>query len=242
MNDNGYERYSDSDHRDNPDDALYPAPLWARILRVTIRVLLTLTCVTVLGLLAFRLIFAGWYPRVCRRLHMTDALRAEHTAAGTLSPLTQKIAVPYEDRATGFYMTDNLLVVRETGSLQCSLRVNRRNYADVAERAGVAAPTDAEGFLAFSLVYEWTEEDGAVRGRLTYAPTAVLRETHLGYDYYKICFDGVDFDGALFDDPSFDEVETPDSTPWLALEIRVADAGESASPARVLVYENNSEF
>ena len=223
-----YERYSDSDHRDNTDDALYPVPRWIRVMKLLLRVAVILLCLATVGVLVFRLIFAGWYPKDFKRLHMTDALRAAYAERGSLEAWTQDLAVPYEDRTTGYFRADNLIFLKDPGALQCTLRINRASYADIAKAAGVKNPEQREGFLSFSLYY-----GGEGAETVTASPSAVLRETHLYYDYYKLCFDGLSFA-----DKNGKEI------PWYRLNIHVAGSGdtEDAPDACIVVYENNEEY
>ena len=223
-----YERYSDSDHRDNTDDALYPVPRWIRVMKILLRVALILLCLATVGVLAFRLIFAGWYPKDCKRLQMTDALRAAYTERGSLQAWTQELAVPYENRKTGYFRADNLIFLKDPGALQCTLRVNRASYEDIAKAAGVENTSDIEGFLTFSLYYGGEGVESIVAH-----PSSVRRETHLYYDYYKICFDDLSFS-----DRDGKEI------PWYRLNIHIAGSADSEPDpdACIVVYENNEEY
>lgn len=218
-----YERYSDSDHRDNDDEKLYPVPLWIRVTKLLAKIMLVTVCLATVGLLVFRMIFASYYPAVAKQLYMTDALRAAYVENGQLDAYTQNLLIPYESRKDGFFFADNLIFLYAPGSLQCSLRVNRKTYEDIAEANSVDLPSEIEGFLSFSLYYGGEEVED-----VCYTPTHVERTTRLYYDYYKICFDGVDFA----------------DIPWFRLNIHIAGHTDTeADPAAcIVVYENNEEY
>lgn len=228
-----YELYGDY-NRGEDEEPMGPAPsrfgVWVRrLLRILLIAIMASTCL----LIAFRMIVSGYYPDAVKYLYRTDALAAYAAEAGE-SPtiLTQKIRVPFEseyleasvieetqrgEERNGYFCAANLLVARETGSVQFSLRMNRQALYDVAAAYGVpasASPTDA---FTFTLV----APDGT-----RYAPSHTETDSALFYRYVKLCYDGV----------SFDEV------PWLRVEIEVVGADMTAPehpPMTICVYENH---
>lgn len=217
-----YERYMDYNGVHDDDHLLHPPAKWVMVLKALCKWLFVLACLFVVGLLAFRLAFAGWYPRFAKKLYMTPAISEAYAENGTLTALTQTLAVPWEDRNSGYYMADNLIVVKESGSIQVSLRVNENNYALIAQAVGLTEDYVREN-LTFTLYY------GAEDTPLTYSTAKVIKDKKLLYDYYKICFDGVDLSQNI---------------PWYRLNIHITGYADSeAEPlACIVVYENNEEY
>ncbi|MBO5788436.1 MAG: hypothetical protein J6R42_00665 [Clostridia bacterium] len=230
-----YERYSDYNHigEDNIED-VYPPPLWIKILRVMFRVMLISVCVLVCGILGFRLILSGWYPAAMKRLHVTEPMRAVIAEKGELDVYTQTLVVPYEDRATGFFIADNMFLVKDTGSLQISVRTNVKQYSRIAEHYKVECPEDLTDFLVFTLHYNNQNDADSTNTpteiiEITYTPTKIMKESHMGYDYYKICFDGISL---------------ADNIPWYRLNIHIKgyEDTEKIPAASIVIYENNPEY
>ena len=216
-----YERYSDYNNPDDDSEELHPYPLWFRILRATTKWILISICLLAVGVLIFRISLLGWYPKMAKQLYMTDALKAEYAETGTLEVLTQKLIRPEESRKYGFFYAGNMRFVKATGSLQCSLRVNRSAYAQMSEVYKTNLSADAMDNFTFTLYYS----DGETI-HLNYTPTYIDKETHLFYDYYKICFDGID---------------TNEDLPWYRLNIHLkgVEDTEDHPTAQIPLYVTN---
>lgn len=231
-----YELYSDY-NRGEDEEPLGPPP--SRFGVVVKRLLKTLAILVLAGaclILAFRMIASGYYPQEMKRLYHTEALTAYAAGAGTQPDVvTQKIRVPFESEIlesdaienahnaksqNGYFYAANLLVVRETGSVQFSLRMNHQALRDIAVAYGVDDITSPESAFSFAL----TDPEGN-----RYAPTAVFTDRALFYQYIKLCFDGV----------------TLEEVTWLRLEIDVVGADMTAAEhprLAVCVYENNESY
>ena len=217
-----YERYMDYNGVHDDDHLLHPPSKTAVVLKILCKCSLVLTCLFVVGVLALRIVFAAWYPASAKKLKMTPAIEQAYQLNGSLTALAQDMIAPWEDRVNGFYIADNLIVIKESGSVQLSVRINHANYEYIAAQV----KQEADGIkdhLSFTLYY------GAEQKSLAYAPTSVSVESKLYYDYYKICFDGVDIS---------------DSIPWYRLNIHIAGYADTEEKpyASILVYENNEEY
>ena len=217
-----YERYMDYDGVHDDDHLLHPPSKWVVVLKILCKCLLALTCIFVVGILVLRMSLAAWYPKSAKELRMTPAISQAHQTHGSLTALTQDMIAPWEDRVTGYYIADNLLVVKESGSIQLSVRINHSNYDYIAQQVKQTAEAVKEN-LFFTLYY------GAEQAPVTYTPTSVTVESKFYYDYIKICFDGVDL---------------ADSIPWYRLNIHMAGYADTEEEpyACILVYENNEEY
>lgn len=231
-----YERYGDYD-RGEDEEPLGPPPsrfgvVIKKILKTLLILLLAAACLT----MVFRMIVSGYYPAEMKRLYHTEALSAYAAAAGDQpTVVTQKIRVPFESEIlesdeiekaknaksqNGYFCAANLRVVRETGSVQFSLRMNRQALKDIAAAYGVTEITSPRDAFTFTL----TDTEGR-----RYEPTVILTDEALFYHYLKLCFDGV----------------TLDDVAWLRVEIGVVGADMTAEEhptLAVCVYENHGEY
>lgn len=231
-----YERYGDYDRGEDEEPEGPPRSRFSRVLSRTLKILLAVILIAACLMLAFRMIFSGYYPREMKRLYHTDALVAyAATLEGQPTVETQDIRVPFESEIltvdkiedmtagksqNGYFYADNLLLVREAGSLQCSLRLNQQAPKDIAAAYAVPDFTMSETAFVFTL------RDNLGR---TYEPVKILTDSALFYHYMKLCFDGLDFTDVS----------------WLRLEIAVAgaDMTEEGHPTlAVCVYENHEEY
>lgn len=231
-----YERYADYD-RGEDEEPLGPPPsrfsvVIKRILKTLLILLLAVACLTML----FRMIVSGYYPGEMKRLYRTEALSAYVAATGVQPTVTtQKIRVPFESEIlesnemeeaqnaksqNGYFYAANLRVVREAGSVQFSLRMNRQALKDIAAAYGVAEITSPGDAFTFIL----TDTEGR-----RYEPTVILTDEALFYHYIKLCFDGV----------------TLNDVAWLRVEMDVNGADMTAEEhpkLAVCVYENHEEY
>lgn len=227
-----YELYGDY-NRGEDEEPSGPAPsrfgvAFKTILKALVIILLAGACLV----MAFRMIVSGYYPRDVKYLYHTEALTAYAAASGQPEVVTQKIRVPFEseilesdeiERAqnaksqNGYFYAANLRIVRGTGSVQFSLRMNNQALKDIAAAYGVGEITSVADAFTFTL----TDPEGR-----HYTTTATLTDEALFYQYIKLCFDGV-----VLDDVA-----------WLRVEIGVVGADMTAEEHPTLaicVYENN---
>ena len=217
-----YERYMDYDGVHDDDHLLHPPAKWVVVLKILCKIFFALICVFVVGTLVLRMVLAGWYPKSAKQLKMTPALAALYAEQGTLTAYTQDMIAPWEDRTNGYFIADNLIVVKESGSVQLSVRINRQNYERIGAAAGQSEQQAIDG-LYFTLYY------GGEQTAYSYAPTSVSVETKFYYDYYKICFDGINLN---------------DEIPWYRLNVHINGTADTEEKpyACILVYENNEEY
>ena len=201
---------------------------------ILLRVLIGLVCFLVIGVIVFRLFLFNFYPREMRQIYFTDSLTAFYEErGGEVNFETQELRFPYDDERDGNFFCDNLILVREAGQLQLSVRFNKSFLEELRTALGHEINPDTD--LIFTLARTadgYEDEEGATDVPTVSAGSlaATSSEKLLMYRYYKLCFDGVDFglDG-----------DTPVS--WLRLEIRIRGY-EDKAPYCVLVYENHEGF
>ncbi len=213
-----YERYGD--YNNDPDEQRGPARSRVTIvLAAFIGFLAFCLMFGTCGFLAYRMIASGYYPESMKTIHYTEALTSYATGREIYAE-TQGIRVPFADELIlsgddgqlvqspsrfGFYYADNLILVRDGGSLQLSVRINKNDIENIAAEFGLtdfAFSPDAFSFRLYD--NKNVSEDKALVGgdkdyKLdmgkggVYTPTYVTTESHGMYHYVKLCFDGVDF-------------------------------------------------
>ncbi len=249
-----YERYGEYNIDDDEERGPERSRLWIwllRLLRIAAACLLAGVCLVI----AFRMIFSSYYPKEMKRIHYTDSLAA-YVVGRDIYAETQNIRVPFGDELLfgsddgrlvqsesrfGFYYADNLIVVREGGSLQLSIRINKNDIKNIAakyELTDFAFSEDAFAFILFD--NRNLAEDKEVAGNDknyilemgtggVYTPTYVKTDSAMMYHYIKICFDNVDFG---------------EDVKWMRLDITprgVDTEAEGYKQLGICVYENNDD-
>ena len=194
-----YERYGD--YNDIDDGGSGQKRPILRLLKILVSLSLFLFC----GFLVFRLIVAEYYPRELRKLTMTPPLTA-YSETHDLSPETLKITVPYDDNVRASFIADNLLIEREAGAVQFTLRLSRDTMMKLSEVTGedVGRKPD-ESYFVVTLY-----DDLGNR----YQKTEQIGRTFLWYRAVKYCFDGVEFAGVS----------------WIRADVYLASAPDAAEP------------
>lgn len=210
------ERYGD--YNDAEDGAPSRNPI-----AIGLRIVVVLLCVSVLGLLGYRLFLFDHYPQAMRSLVMTDALEQHFRATdGEIGAMTQSLRFPYDDNKKGRFFCDHMICIPAVGELQVTLRYNVSTLATIEEELGISL-ADEEGGLRFRL----TDNYGRVYDELRYSEYA----SKSMYRYYRLAFGGI----------AFEQPEDGKGAPqWIRLDIFAE--GVDATYASVLVYENNENY
>ena len=183
-------------------------------------------CLLVVGVLAFRLVLFNYYPSEIKSIYFNDELTELYKANGGIKAETQSLRAPYDDPDFASFFADNLIIIKEAGQLQLSVRYNRSLFDSVEQKYGVRLDENATDLFTFELERVPFEESDAAYtvGALDYCTSDSLAM----YTYYKLVFDGVEF---LCD-------EEPD---WLRLKITLRGV-DGAAPYYILVFENTDEY
>ena len=218
------ERYGDYNEIDEP-------PRKSPVL-MFIKIVAAVLCVSVIGLLAFRIFTFNYYPASMKKLYFNDTLTSFYNQnGGDISVKTQKLRAPYDDADEGNFFCDNLYVIEELGQLQLSLRYNT-SFLDKlkTELSLTDEQLAADDLLSFRL---WKSGEGTnpavqVVGKLTYSE----RDSFTMYRYYKLVFDGIDLTAV-----GEDKIE------WIRLEVFVKGQKDEKKPySMIAVYENNEAY
>ena len=184
-------------------------------------------CLLVVGVLTFRLVLFNYYPSEMKNIYFNDELTELYKSNnGEIDAKTQSLRAPYDDPDFASFFADNLIIIKEAGQLQLSIRYNESVFDSIEEKYGVRFDSESENLFSFELERIPFEESEAAYsvGELDYCASDSL----LIYTYYKLVFDGVEFLGE-------------DESDWLRLKITLNNV-PSAEPYYILVYENTDEY
>ena len=209
-----YERYGDYNDIDDDKQVGGRRPV-LRLLRWLVSATLFLFC----GFLLFRLIVAEYYPRDLRAFRMTPVLSA-YAETHDLSPEKMKIRVPYDDNVRASFIADNLVIERESGAVQFTLRLSKYTMTRLSETLGedIGIKPDESRFIVRLL--------DNLGNR--YEKTDQLGQSYLWYRAVKYCFDGVDFKGVAWIRADVYLTSDPDATePYASVPVLDFSGGDA---------------
>jgi hypothetical protein len=161
-----------------------------------------------------------------KNIYFNDELTELYKNNGTVNAQTQSLRAPYDDPDFASFFADKLIIVKDAGQLQITVRYNASIFDSIEEKYGVRFDGTEEQLFSFELEripFEASENAYSV-GTLDYSASDSL----LMYTYYKLVFDGVEFLGE-------------EESDWLRLKITL-NGVEGAKPYYILVYEQTDEY
>ncbi len=199
-----------------------------------IKAIAAILCITVVGTLAFRIITFNYYPESMKRLYFDETLSDYYRETdGNIGALSQKLRFEYDDGAEGYFFCSNVVVIREAGELQLSLRYNVSLADTIKEKYSLTElPEDLVDSLTFKLRKSGEGAPGETGVPLSATVTPVIRESFLMYRYVKLVISGIDFG----------EEDSEDKINWIRLEVYVDGAPEGELFSGNLIYENNDSY
>lgn len=168
----------------------------------------------------FRIRISQHYPENTVRMVFTPALTEQYQKdpANFLAE-TQRIRFPYDSAEDGNFFADSLIVVREAGNLQVTVRYNESTLPKVAAFYKLSQTPEAkDGLFRYTLTASYNEDESGEEYR-TYTSSYLAEDSAYMYRYAKLAFDGVDFEGAA----------------WMRVDIYYAD--EEKPFGHICVYE-----
>ncbi len=217
-----FERYSD--YTEYEEDIVKEKSKIGFILKL----LVAIVCLSVVGLLVFRLVIFNTYPDSMERIYFNDKLTAYYNATGgKIGAITQELRAEYDDPDEGNFFCDNLIVIRGINQLQVSVRFNTSLMTSIKKEYGVTLDPDSKDLFTFKLsVLPLSKNDGTAYPTATETQNPVVKtDKNMMYRYYKLVFDGVDF-----------ELDGEEEI-WIRLEIFI-NGVEMKEPYMVLLYED----
>lgn len=225
-----YERYGD--YNDIEDDA----PKSKNPVIIILKIFIAIVCISVIGIIVFRMILFSTYPKEVGNIYFNDALTAYYNEnGGEIGAKTQDLRAPYDDPDKGNFFCDKLIVIEELGQLQITVRYNTGNLIRMAEELSIPAlDPDSSDLFSYRICINYGNGGGEDEYYHVYNDnvTAEVFASRVMYRYEKIVFDGIEFSAD----------ENGYHPEWIRLEVFV-NGVESAEPyAKIPIYENNSAF
>ena len=214
------ERYGDY------NDIEYDSPKNKGAVLTVLKILTALICISVIGILAFRMILFNSYPESVSKIYFNDKLTEYYeVSAGSIDAKTQVLRASYDDPDLGNFFCDNLIVIEGADQLQISLKYNVSTIERISSElyGGEALDDMSAEIFSFRLVDNY----GVVYSEVEMPAL----EARVMYRYAKLVFDGVDFDGD----------ETGNAPEWIRLEI-FTEKNSEVPYAMICVYENNEVY
>ena len=229
-----YERYGDY------DDIEEDLPKSKNPVVITLKIMIAVVCIGVIGLIAFRMIAFNSYPASVSNVYFNEKLTAYYNErGGDVEIKTQKLRAPYDDEDEGNFFCKHLYVIEEIDQLQITLRYNTATIEKMANEFGIELDENSDDLFTYRLVGSYSA-DCDVNGEMIVDDgnaywvvgelTATEYDKKLTYRYKKLVFDNVDI--------SLDEIGTPY---WIRLEIRVKGA-DGDKVYMVPIFENNDKL
>lgn len=191
-----------------------------------IKIVIALACIAVVGVLGTRIFLFNYYPKDMKKLSFTDTLTQYYNSTdGNMNVLTQDYPYMYDDADEGNFFGGNVLVIRDAGVLQFTVRYNNSVFEKLKAKHGADITTED---LIFTLECN-PEGDGKTVRRIG---VLELNETEsvAMYGYHKLSFKDIDFgDGD-------DEIK------WIRLNITFNGAKLDKDEYLIPVYHNHKEY
>ena len=216
-----FERYGDYD--DYEDDA----PKKRSAAGIIIKLVIALACISVVGILGFRIFLFNHYPSSMKNIYFTDNLTEYYNETdGNIGALTQSYPYMYDDEEEGNFFAGNVIVVRGAGEIQFSVRYNSAIFERFENKYDVKLE-DSSRFI-FTLERNPEDEDGEPEtvGTLTYCGT----DSAVMYTYHKLAFSDIDFG------------EGDERIRWLRLRITVDGVDLGKDEYLIAVYHDHDEY
>ncbi len=207
------ERYGDYDDRE------YEETKKSGIVGTVIKTIVAVVCISIIAILGFRLFIFKTYPASMKNIYFTDRLSEYYNAnEGDINAETQTLRAPYDNPDFANFFCDNLIVVKEAGELQVSVRYNQSAIEEIQKKHNLS---DLVGGSEDLFSYKLVDNNGRVCENLTYTNY----ESKYMYHYIKLAFSDVEFEDAN----------------WIRLEITV-NGSKNDTPYRICIYENNENY
>ena len=212
------ERYGDYNEIDEP-------PSKSLVLTV-IKILIAIVCLSVVGVIGFRIFLFNRYPDSMTKLYFNDTLTAYYNETnGDIGAKTQSLRTPYDDPDNASFFCDNLIVINGADQLQVSVRYNVSAIGFFEEKYGVTGlDADDEDLISFRLVDNY----GRVYDNVSY----VGADSMMMYRYRKVVFDDVILEGN-------EDGKDPE---WIRIEFFIKDLSGDEPYSMIPVYENNEVY
>ena len=217
-----YELYGDyTEYEDDIPKKKGPAGL-------IIKLVIAAACLSVVGILGFRIFLFNYYPEAMKSLYFTENLTEHYGEVGAdMEALSQSYPYMYDDAEEGNFFGDCVLVVRDAGEIQCTIRYNSSVFERLSAKHGVELDPETTVFR-FTLERNPESEGGVAEeiGELTYDGT----KTVVMYTYRKLAFSGIDFGTG------------EDRIRWLRVRITIDGVDMGKEEYLIPIYHDHEQF
>lgn len=193
-----------------------------------IKLVIAAACLSVVGILGFRIFLFNYYPSSMKQLHFTEGLTEHYSEVGAdMEVLSQSYPYMYDDAEEGNFFADCVLVVRAAGEIQCTIRYNSSVFEKLSAKHGIELDPESTVFR-FTLERNPLTEDGKPEeiGELVYDD----QQSVVMYTYRKLAFSGIDFGTA------------EDRIRWLRLRITIDGVDLGKEEYLIPIYHDHEQF
>lgn len=194
---------------------------------LTIKILIALVCIAVIGVLVFRISFFNYYPNSIENLYFNESLTEHYDKnGGNIEVKTQALRAKYDNPDVATFICDNLYVIADAKQLQLSIRYNDSAIEYIEKELSLSG-LDASDPELFSYKLACYDDESESEIYLDASVEAAIYENKLMYHYYKLVCDGVELGG--LNEPG-----------WIRLDVFVKGAEKKFTS--IYVYENNNSY
>lgn len=191
-----------------------------------LKILVVVVSILVLGVLLFRIVLSGYYPKSIKQLYFNDTLEEYYNqTGGNIDAKSLKVKAPYDDEKEGIFFAENLIIIDGADQIQFTLRLNKHVYKELSEKYETEITPDMINLYLYSHTEGRPSEDmDAIEA--TYQCVDV--KSYFMYDCFKIVFDNVTWDFAS------------QNKEWLVLKIEIKGFEEDLY--RITLYRNIDDY
>ena len=218
-----FERYGDYDEYDENDGTKKKGAIG-----LIFKLVIAISCISVVGILGFRIFLFNYYPASVKNIYFTDNLTELYNKTdGNIGALTQSYPYMYDDEEEGNFFAGNVIVIRDAGEIQFSIRYNSSLFDTLLEKYGTDIDRDSSRFI-FTLERNPQNEDSEpeIIGTLTHSGT----DTAIMYTYHKLVFSDIDFGNG------------EDRIRWLRVRITIDGVDLGKDEYLIAVYHDHEKF
>ena len=230
-----YERYGDY------DDIEEDLPKSKNPVVITLKIMIFVVCIGVIGIIAFRMIAFNSYPKTVSNVFFNDVLTSYYNEKnGEVEIKTQKLSAPYDDEDEGNFFCQYLYVIDDIDQLQITVRYNTSTVEKISKKLGIELDEDSYDLFSYRLCASYGDEWKMV-GELT----AKNFDSKLMYRYEKLVFDNVDISLDSIGSPYWIRLEVLVNgcgKDWPAVEEKVNDASQMSHFFMIPICENNDKY
>ena len=198
-------------------------------LSTVLKILVVVVSIIVLGVLLFRVILSGYYPKSIKQIYYNEILTEYyHKTEGNIGAKSLEVKAPYDDAKDGIFFAENLIIIDGADQIQFTVRLNNHVFKELSEKYETDITADMISFSLYRSTSVTTETGTKEEVETLHDVDVQVVNTDSFFMYfcYKVVCDNVQWD--------FSE-ESPDNE-WLVLKIEIK--GFEKDIYRITLYRN----